>query len=72
MTTPIIDGKKRAMTKLIEYFEVQGKDYSEIESTLLEWNKMHPEPLRENIIKSTIAYLKRKNAAKNGIQFVDA
>ena len=57
----IVDGRKRAVFVLINFYRSVGYDYASIETLLHEWNKKNPEPLREINIKNPIAYHKQQN-----------
>ncbi|MBS3106952.1 hypothetical protein J4419_04810 [Candidatus Woesearchaeota archaeon] len=59
MLGPLKDGKKRALFILTNFLVSVGWDYEMIEKRLAEWNKQHPEHLRENIIRSHLSYHKR-------------
>ncbi len=56
----LVDGRKRAVFVLINFFRSVGYDYDAIETMLNEWNRKNPEPLREINIKNPIAYHKQQ------------
>ena len=57
----LVDGRKRAVFILINFWRSVGYDYAAIETMLNEWNKKNPEPLREINIKNPLAYHKQQN-----------
>ncbi len=57
------DGKKRAVFMLTNFLSSAGWNYEEIQERLMEWNKLNPEPLRENIIVSHVRYHKDQRKA---------
>ncbi|MDO8481296.1 MAG: hypothetical protein Q7S65_05815 [Nanoarchaeota archaeon] len=59
MLGPLKDGKKRALFILTNFLVSVGWDYEMVEKRFEEWNKQHPESLRQNIITSHLSYHKR-------------
>ncbi|HME87191.1 MAG TPA: DNA primase small subunit domain-containing protein, partial [Candidatus Nanoarchaeia archaeon] len=57
---PLKDGKKRAMFILMNFLSSVGWNYDEISERLYEWNKIQPEPLRENLIVTHVNYNKQQ------------
>jgi DNA primase catalytic subunit len=57
------DGKKRAVFMLINFLSSVGWNHDEIKERLMEWNKLNPEPLRENVIVTHVRY--HKDQKKN-------
>jgi hypothetical protein len=56
----MMDGKKRAMFALTNFFGVAGWNNDMIEKRLEEWNKINPEPLREVILKGHMHQVRMK------------
>lgn len=56
----LADGRKRAVFILINYFNSLNFDFDEIESKLLEWNKLNKPPLKEGYIHSQLSWSKNQ------------
>lgn len=54
------DGKKRSIFILINFLNHMGWSYEDIEKKLMDWNKTHLEPLRENYILAQIGWHKKQ------------
>ena len=54
------DGKKRALFLLMKFLIHTGWSWPDIESKLIEWNKTHSTPLRDNYIQEQITWHKKQ------------
>ncbi|MFA5887466.1 MAG: DNA primase small subunit domain-containing protein [Candidatus Nanoarchaeia archaeon] len=54
------DGKKRALFLLMKFLIHTGWSWADIESRLIEWNKTHSTPLRDNYIQEQITWHKKQ------------
>ena len=54
------DGRKRSIFIFINFLKKMGWSLEQIETRLLEWNKLNYEPLREGYIKSQVNWNKRQ------------
>lgn len=59
----LIDGKKRFLFILINFLKNLGWSMDDIEKRVLEWNKLNPEPLRENYIISQLNWHRHQKQA---------
>lgn len=55
------DGRKRSIFVIVNFLQHMGWKFKDIENTLLKWNKLNYEPLREGYILSQISWSKRQN-----------
>jgi hypothetical protein len=53
------DGKKRAIFIIINFLKCVGWNYDQIDARLKEWNKVNPEPLREQLLLGQLRYHQR-------------
>ncbi|MDI6737874.1 MAG: hypothetical protein QME12_05160 [Nanoarchaeota archaeon] len=56
------DGKKRALFLLLKFLIHTGWSWADIEAKLIEWNKTHSTPLRDNYIQEQITWHKKQKA----------
>lgn len=61
MLSGMQDGKKRAVFAMIKFLAGCGWEYDQIEERLVAWNKINPEPLREQVLVGQIRYAKQIN-----------
>ena len=54
------DGKKRSLFVLINFLRSSGWGIEEIKKRIIEWNKTHPGPLRDNYVVGQINWHKRQ------------
>jgi hypothetical protein len=54
------DGRKRALFILVNFLRNVGWDLNDIKTRIMEWNKTHPEQLRENYIISQLNWHKKQ------------
>jgi len=54
------DGKKRSLFILINFLRSAGWSIEDIKKKIIDWNKTHPDPLRENYIVGQINWHKRQ------------
>jgi hypothetical protein len=58
LSTPLEDGKKRALFVLVNFLRSVGWSKDQITSYIYEWNDNHPEPLREQYLKGQLSQIK--------------
>lgn len=56
-----VDGRKRALFALLNFFKQTGYNYKEIDDIILDWNKKNKNLLRENYVKAQIDWHKKQN-----------
>jgi len=54
------DGRKRILFILINFLRNMGWEFSDIKSRILEWNKTHPDQLKENYVTSQLSWHKKQ------------
>ncbi|MDD4877640.1 MAG: DNA primase small subunit domain-containing protein [Candidatus Nanoarchaeia archaeon] len=54
------DGKKRALFLVLKFLIHTGWNWADIEARLVEWNKTHSTPLRDNYIQEQITWHKKQ------------
>jgi len=55
----LVDGRKRALFILMNFFRSLGQEWDEIEKRIDDWNKKNKKPLKQGYIKSQFNWAKR-------------